>query len=71
MLTNPPFGRKRGYRIVRDYGEIDTELEDYDREDFFVTIQQATLLPSAHHDGVSGGRPHRRRAAGQRWKGVD
>jgi type I restriction enzyme M protein len=37
ILTNPPFGQKQSYRIVRDDGEIDTEREDYDRQDFFVT----------------------------------
>ncbi|HEY1300253.1 MAG TPA: class I SAM-dependent DNA methyltransferase [Stellaceae bacterium] len=37
VLTNPPFGKKQSYRIVRDDGEIETEREDYDRQDFFVT----------------------------------
>jgi type I restriction-modification system DNA methylase subunit len=37
ILTNPPFGKKQSYRIVRDDGEIDSEREDYDRQDFFVT----------------------------------
>jgi type I restriction enzyme M protein len=37
ILTNPPFGKKQSYRIVRDDGEIETKHEDYDRQDFFVT----------------------------------
>ena len=43
VLTNPPFGRKQSYRIVRDDGEIDTEREDYDRADFFVTTSNKQL----------------------------
>ncbi len=30
ILTNPPFGKKQSYKIVRDDGEIDSEREDYD-----------------------------------------
>lgn len=43
ILTNPPFGRKQSYRIVRDDGEIDNEREDYDRQDFFVTTSNKQL----------------------------
>lgn len=43
VLTNPPFGRKQSYRIVRDDGEIDAEREDYDRADFFVTTANKQL----------------------------
>ncbi|WP_294539207.1 class I SAM-dependent DNA methyltransferase [uncultured Rhodoblastus sp.] len=43
VLTNPPFGRKQSYRIVRDDGEIDNEREDYDRSDFFVTTSNKQL----------------------------
>ncbi|MGH7101052.1 MAG: type I restriction-modification system subunit M [Acetobacteraceae bacterium] len=43
VLTNPPFGRKQSYRIVRDDGEIETEREDYDRTDFFVTTSNKQL----------------------------
>lgn len=43
VLTNPPFGRKQSYRIVRDDGEIDSEREDYDRADFFVTTSNKQL----------------------------
>jgi type I restriction enzyme M protein len=43
VLTNPPFGRKQSYRIVRDDGEIDSEREDYDRQDFFVTTSNKQL----------------------------
>jgi type I restriction enzyme M protein len=43
VLTNPPFGKKQSYRIVRDDGEIDTEREDYDRQDFFVTTSNKQL----------------------------
>jgi type I restriction enzyme M protein len=43
VLTNPPFGRKQSYSIVRDDGEIETEREDYDRQDFFVTTSNKQL----------------------------
>jgi type I restriction enzyme M protein len=43
ILTNPPFGKKQSYRVVRDDGEIDTEREDYDRQDFFVTTSNKQL----------------------------
>jgi type I restriction enzyme M protein len=43
VLTNPPFGKKQSYRIVRNDGEIDTEREDYDRTDFFVTTSNKQL----------------------------
>jgi type I restriction enzyme M protein len=43
VLTNPPFGKKQSYRIVRDDGEIDTEREDNDRQDFFVTTSNKHL----------------------------
>jgi type I restriction enzyme M protein len=43
VLTNPPFGKKQGYKIVRDDGEIETEREDYDRQDFFVTTSNKQL----------------------------
>src|SRR5437667_8355455 len=43
VLTNPLFGKKQSYRIVRDDGEIETEREDYDRSDFFVTTSNKQL----------------------------
>jgi predicted RNA methylase len=70
VLTNPPFGKKQSYRIVRDDGEIDTEREDYDRQDlpglFRHHFQQAAQFSPAHHDGAGRGWPRRRGAARQR-----
>jgi type I restriction enzyme M protein len=43
VLTNPPFGKKQSYRIVRDDGEIETERDEYDRQDFFVTTSNKQL----------------------------
>ena len=43
ILTNPPFGKKHSYRIVREDGEIDTEREDYERDDFIVTTSNKQL----------------------------
>ena len=41
ILTNPPFGRKQSYRIMRADGEVEAEREDYDRSDF---LQPLPLL---------------------------
>lgn len=43
VLTNPPFGKKQGYRIVGDDGEIETEHEDYNRPDFIKTTSNKQL----------------------------
>lgn len=43
VLANPPFGKKQSYRILGSDGEIDTEREDYDRQDFFVTVANKQL----------------------------
>lgn len=43
VLTNPPFGKKQSYRIVRDDGQVESEREDYDRQDFFVTTSNKQL----------------------------
>jgi hypothetical protein len=41
ILTNPLFGRKQSYRIMRADGEVEAEREDYDRSDF---LQPPPLL---------------------------
>jgi type I restriction enzyme M protein len=43
ILTNPPFGKKSSYRVVGDDGEIDTEREDYERQDFKFTTSNKQL----------------------------
>jgi type I restriction enzyme M protein len=43
VLTNPPFGKKQSYRIVNQEGEIETERQDYVREDFIVTTSNKQL----------------------------
>jgi type I restriction enzyme M protein len=37
VLTNPPFGKKSSYRVVGEDGEVSTERENYEREDFKFT----------------------------------
>lgn len=37
ILTNPPFGKKSSYKVIGEDGEVDTEREDYEREDFKFT----------------------------------
>ena len=58
ILTNPPFGKKQSYRIVRDDGEIETEREDYDRQDFFVRTsnKQLNFLQHINDHSCRGGR---------------
>ena len=43
VLTNPPFGKKQSFRIVREDGGMDTERIDYVREDFTVTTGNKQL----------------------------
>ena len=43
VLTNPPFGKKQSYRIVNKEGEIESERQDYVREDFVVTTSNKQL----------------------------
>jgi len=43
ILTNPPFGKRQSFRIVRDDGGIDTERQDYVRDDFTVTTGNKQL----------------------------
>jgi type I restriction enzyme M protein len=37
VLTNPPFGKKSSYKVVGEDGEVSTEREHYEREDFKFT----------------------------------
>jgi type I restriction enzyme M protein len=48
VLTNPPFGQKQSYRIVRDDGEIESERKDYDRQDFFDATSNKQLNDLQH-----------------------
>lgn len=43
VLTNPPFGKKQSYRILNQEGEIESERQDYVREDFTVTTSNKQL----------------------------
>ena len=37
VLTNPPFGKKSSYKVVGEDGDVTTERENYEREDFKFT----------------------------------
>jgi len=37
VLTNPPFGKKSSYKVVGEDGQITTERENYERDDFKFT----------------------------------
>ncbi len=43
VLTNPPFGKRQSFRIVNQEGDIETERQDYVREDFTVTTSNKQL----------------------------
>ena len=37
ILTNPPFGKKSSYKVVGEDGQVSSERENYEREDFKFT----------------------------------
>lgn len=43
VLANPPFGKRQSFRIVNKEGDIETERQDYVREDFTVTTGNKQL----------------------------
>jgi type I restriction enzyme M protein len=43
ILTNPPFGKRQSFRIVREDGGIDSERQNYVRDDFTVTTGNKQL----------------------------
>lgn len=43
VLANPPFGKRQSFRIVNSDGGIDTERQDYIRDDFTVTTGNKQL----------------------------
>lgn len=43
ILTNPPFGKKQGYKIVGEDGDIESEREEYNRPDFIKTTSNKQL----------------------------
>ncbi len=43
ILANPPFGKRQSFRIVNQEGDIESERQDYVREDFTVTTSNKQL----------------------------
>lgn len=43
ILTNPPFGKKSSYTVVGEDGQVSTERENYEREDFKFTTSNKQL----------------------------
>jgi type I restriction enzyme M protein len=43
ILTNPPFGKKSSYKVIGEDGEVSSEREDYEREDFKFTTSNKQL----------------------------
>jgi len=43
ILTNPPFGKKSSYRVIGEDGDVTTETEIYERDDFKFTTSNKQL----------------------------
>ena len=43
VLTNPPFGKKSSIRIVNEEGELETESDTYERQDFWTSTKNKQL----------------------------
>ena len=43
VLTNPPFGKKSSVRIVNEEGELETESDTYERQDFWTGTKNKQL----------------------------
>ena len=43
VLTNPPFGKKGGIKIMGEDGSVTTEKEEYNRDDFIATTSNKQL----------------------------
>ena len=43
VLTNPPFGKKSSYTVVGEDGQVTTERETYEREDFKFTTSNKQI----------------------------
>ena len=43
VLSNPPFGKRQSYRTVNAEGQLESERQDYVREDFTVTTSNKQL----------------------------
>lgn len=56
ILTNPPFGKQSSFRVIGEDGEVDTEREDYEREDFKFTTGNKQLNFMQHIMTVMGSR---------------
>ncbi len=55
ILTNPPFGKKSSYKVIGEDGQVDTEREDYEREDFKFTTGNKQLNFMQHIMTVMSG----------------
>ena len=43
VLTNPPFGKKSSIQIVNEEGELETESDTYERQDFWTSTKNKQL----------------------------
>lgn len=54
VLTNPPFGKRQSFRIVNSDGAIESERQDYVRDDFTVTTGNKQLNFLQHIMTITG-----------------
>ena len=74
VLTNPPFGKRSSIQIVNEEGELETESDTYERQDFWTSTKNKQLNFLQHvKDAAQGTRLVRHRRARQRpvrgWSG--
>jgi type I restriction enzyme M protein len=43
VLTNPPFGRKSSVQIVNEQGDLESEAQSYERQDFWTSTKNKQL----------------------------
>ena len=43
VLTNPPFGKTSSVRIVNEEGELESESDSYERQDFWMSTKNKQL----------------------------
>ena len=59
VLTNPPFGKRSSHKVIGEDGKVETEREDYEREDckFTTSNKQLDFLQHIMSIMDTGGAP--------------
>ena len=53
VLTDPPFGKKSSYTAVGEDGDIERELQIYERDDFVATTSNKQLNFVPHNSALT------------------